>query len=466
MPDTVSNSGYPDIVIEVTDRNMKAYLEIRKPEEGTDLNISYQELIDIIASKGIAFGLNTDLVKEITDNKKWGEKFLIAEGLDPVPGENARLEFTFPIDKSYRPQITEDGHIDYHELSLVNSIQKDGILVTRIPPQLGSKGMNIMGQEIPPVLGEDIKIQTGPGTYKDPKESNIIRALQEGVIFYDSSKIYIEVQKMYQIKGSVDFSTGNINVKSSVEIQGDVKPGFSVKTPYNVQVNGSVEQATIICEGTLKVAKGVLGDHKQIIQSGADMHLGYVNNQIIKCKGKLYIQTEVRNSIIECCDEIMVMKNIGIILGGKIYVANKLTAAAIGNKYDVATEIEVGMNFQIKEKHDKKRDEILNLHKVIENVNKNISLISHSEQSEDNEIKLITLREESEAYMKQLDHLRKDLYEIEKEFYNVENPVVVVTNKVYPGVTIRLRHATYEVKEELTHIKFILENDQVVVKKL
>ncbi len=464
MPDTVTAQA--NVLIEVTDRNMKAYLEVKKPEDGADLNFTYQELVDIIAQKGIAFGLNTDLIKDIADNKKWGEKFLIAEGLAPLPGENARLEFTFPTDKSYRPQITEDGHIDYHELSLVNSVQKDGILITKIPAQLGNKGMNIMGQEIPAVFGEDIKVQTGPGTVKDPKDNLIIRASQEGVIFYDSSKCYVEVQKMYQVKGSVDFSTGNINVKSSVEIMGDVKPGFSVKTPYNVQINGSVEQATVICDGTLKVAKGVLGDNKQVLQSGSDMHLGYVNNQIIRCKGKLYIQTEVRNSIIECCDEVLIMKNIGTILGGKIFVANKLTASTIGNKYDVHTEIEVGMNFELKEKHDKKREEIFNLHKVIENVNKNISLISHSDQNEDNEIKLITLREEAEAYMRQLDTLRKDLFEIEKEFYNVENPMVIVSNKVYPGVSIRLRHATYEVKEELQHIKFILENDQVAVKKL
>lgn len=455
-----------NVEIEITDRNMKAFLEVKPSEEGFDTDITFEELTDIISKKGITFGLNTELVKDIVENKRWREKILIAEGLPSVPGENARLEFNFPTDRSFRPQIRENGLIDYHEISIVNSVAKDGILIKKIAATAGAKGKTVLGAELPEISGTDLNVQTGPGVYKDPADNKIIKATSEGIIFYDSNRNYLEVQKIYQVKGSVDFSTGNINVKSSVDIQGDVKPGFSVKSPFNIQINGSVEQATISCEGTLKINKGVLGDNKQVISSGGDMHLGYVNNQILKCKGKMYIQTELRNSVIECCDEIVVVKNIGIILGGKIYVANKLTAANIGNKYNVATDIEVGMDFQLKDKYDQKKADLVNVHKVIENINKNISLISHSEQNEDNSIKLITLREEYDAYVLKLDNMKKDMNEFEKLFYNIHNPQVIVNGKIYPGTRLRIRHAIYEVKEELSHIKFVLENDEIVVKKL
>jgi len=453
-------------LLDVSDDNMNAYLEIASPDEVNGETVLLQEVLDFLAKKGIVYGVNTEAVKEIVDNKKWGVKTLIAEGLAPAPGKNASLEFFFPTDKSCRPQVSEDGHIDYHELSIVNSVVKDALLIKKTVSEQGTAGKNVLGKNIQPIPVTDVLVQTGPGTYRDQKDPLQIKALSDGVIFFDSSKNYVEVQKMYKVAGNVDFSTGNINVKSSVEIQGDVKPGFSVKTPYNVQINGSVEQASIACEGTLKVNKGILGDSKQVISSNGDMHIGYVNNQILKCKGKMFIQTEIRNTIIECCDEITIVKTIGVILGGKIYVANRLTAANIGNKYNVATEIEIGMNFDLKAKHDQKINDIIALHKTIENVNKNISLISHSDQNDDNNIKLITLRDEYEAYVKKMDMLHKDLHEFEKEFYNVENPMLVVVGKIYPGVTLRLRHAHYDIKEELSHIKFVLENGEIVIKKL
>ena len=55
--------------------------------------------------------------------QKWGEKIEIAEGVFPTQGNDAELEFYFENDKSLRPQITEDGHIDYKEVHFVDSVE-------------------------------------------------------------------------------------------------------------------------------------------------------------------------------------------------------------------------------------------------------------------------------------------------------------------------------------------------------
>ena len=461
MPDETQNDFSSRVKIEIVEKKMKALLEVKVPETEESQTITSQDLLDIISKEGIKFGINESIINEIIEGEKWGEKFVIAEGLLPLPGEDAKLEFCFPTDKSLKPQIKEDGHIDYHEISLVHSVEKDALLIRKTAATLGSKGMDVLGNELPATFGKDLNIVIGQGTYRDPADNLIIKASVDGIIFYDVQKNSIEVQKLFLVKGSVDFSTGNVNVKSSVDIQGDVKPGFSVKTPYNIQINGTVEQATISCDGTLKVKEGIVGDGKLIISAGGDIHSGYINNQIIKCKGSLYVGSELRNSNVECGDEVMMVKNTGIIIGGKLIVSNKVTAGSIGNRYNVPTEIEVGVNFDFKGTYDLKKGEIVALHKVIETVKKNIAQISQQEQTALNNKRLITFRDELEAYNLKLEKLRKELSEIEKQYYDVANPVVHVTKTVYPGTIIHIKHAIFEVKEELSHVMFKLVDDEV-----
>lgn len=466
MSDDAQNNFSSIVKLEIVEKKMKVLLEVKEFEAEQSQSITSQDLFDLISKEGIKFGVNENIINEIIDGKKRGEKFVVAEGLLPLPGEDAKLEFCFPTDKSLKPQIKEDGHIDYHEISVVHSVEKDAVLIKKTAATLGSKGMDVLGNELPASYGKDINIVLGQGTYRDPADNLIIKASVDGIIFYDAQKNSIEVQKLFLIKGSVDFSTGNVNVKSSVEIQGDVKPGFSVKTPYNIQINGTVEQAIISCDGTLKVKEGIVGDGKLVISAGGDIHSGYINNQQIKCRGSLYVATELRNSIVECGDEIMIVKNNGVIIGGKLTATNKVTAPSIGNRYNVPTELEVGVNFDFKGTYDLKKGEIVALHKVIETVKKNIAQISQQVQNSINSKRLITFRDECDAYILKLEKLRKELKEIEKQYYDVANPVVNVTKTVYPGAIIKIKHAIYEVREELSHVMFKLVDDEVICTNL
>lgn len=453
------------IKIEIQERNMKAFLEL-KESETIEITLTIENIFEELSKKGIIFGIKNDLIKEILEEKKWGERFLIAEGVLSVPGEDASFEYYFPTGKSFKPQISEDGRINYHEISIVNSAVKDTILVKKIPAKAGPQGTDVLGNSLPAISGKDNNIQVGSGTYRDPSDSSLIKASVDGIIFYDERKNFLEIQKVFIVKDSVDFSTGNINVKSSVEIKGDVNPGFSVKTPYDIQINGSIEQAIIACDGNLKVNKGIVGDSKNLISAGGDIHAGYINNQNVKCKGSLYVSTEIRNSNIECGGEVIIVKNDGIIMGGKIFATSKLTAPTIGNKYDVPTEIEVGILLELKEKHDHKRAEIAAVYKTISNFNKNIAEISKLPQTEVTEQRIMVLREESDSSLLYAENLKKEIKELEKQGNNTECPTVSVTKTVYPGTVIRIKHCVLEVKEELNHVKFSIENDEIKVTKL
>ena len=66
----------------------------------------------------------------------------------------------------------------------------------------------------------------------------------------------------------------------------------------------------------------------------------------------------------------------------------------------------------------------------------------------------------------QIEKVRKDSEELEKAYYNVNNPSITVIKTVYPGVLIKIKHKTFEVKEEISHAVFKLEEDNIVYSPL
>jgi uncharacterized protein len=462
MSDSPKNNINEKIKVEIAENKMKVFLTINEPDSEESPLITSEVINEIIDKAGVKFGLKPNIIQEIIDSKRWGEKIEIAEGVYPTKGEDADLEFYFQSDKSLRPQITEDGHVDYKEVHTVDSVEKGDLLVRIIAATQGTPGMDATGKEISAKFGKDINIIAGPGTFIDQDDKLLIKASIEGVVFYNHKTNNIEVQQLFVVQNSVDYSTGNIHVKSSIEIKGDIKPGFSVTTPYNIQVKGVIEYASVLCGGSLKVKGGINGDGEQKLKVGGDIHTGYLSNYHVKCGGSVIVSTEIRNAYIECDDEIIVTKNTGIIIGGKVTATNKVTSPIIGNSFNIPTEIEVGVNLIFKEQFMIKAAEIISLQKQMEELKKKISLAA---EIENNNVKIARLKILKDQWLQctaQIEKVRKDSEELEKDYYNVNNPTITVIKTVYPGVLIKIKHSTFEVKEEISHVVFKFENDNII----
>jgi hypothetical protein len=462
MPDSPKNNFNEKIKVEITEKKMKVFLTINEPDPEEVSLITAEVIDEIIDKAGVKFGLKTNIIQEIIDSKRWREKIEIAEGVYPIQGNDAELEFYFQSDKSLRPQITEDGHVDYKEVHVVDSVEKGALLVKKNAATQGSPGMDVTGKEIPSKYGKDIDIIAGQGAYVDQDDKLLIRASIEGIVFFNHKINNIEVQQLFVVQNSVDYSTGNIHVKSSIEIKGDIKPGFSVTTPYDIQVKGVIEHATVSCEGSLKVKGGINGDGEQKLKVGGDIHTGYLSNYHVKCGGSVIVSTEIRNAYIECDDEIIITKNTGIIIGGKVTATNKITSPIIGNAFNIPTEIEVGVNLIFKERFLVKAAETISLQKQLEELKKKISLAAEIENNNVRVARLKILKDQWLQCNAQIEKVRKDSKELEEAYYNVINPTVTVVKTVYPGVLIKIKHATFEVKDEISHVVFKLEGDNII----
>jgi uncharacterized protein len=449
------------IEVNIIDQKMKSSMRISAPENDQVPPINLQDVLEAFDKAGVKFGINESIITSYIEEKKWGELFIAAEGIPPSAGDDSIIEYYFPTAKSLKPHISEDGRIDYKEVDAIGSVSKDEVLIKKIPATLGLPGKNVLGEDLPGKMGKDINIIPGPGTYKDPLDPMIIKSSIDGIITFNPGTKTVEVQKLYVIQGSVDFSTGNLNVKSSVDIKGDVNSGFSITTPYNISVKGMVEQAKIQCDGTLTVKEGIVGDGQQCIRVGGDIHAGYIRNQKIKCGGSIYVSTEILSSTIECEDEIVLVKPEGKIIGGKVTVRNKINAGTIGNKYNVPTEIEVGVNFEHREKYVKKMELINENRKQVDEIKKRLDVMNSKPPDMGSNARFKAIKDQLQASLDQFDRLVNDLKEIEKDYYNVDDPFIRINKAIYPGVILKIKHAVYEVKEDLSRVIFRLTGTQI-----
>lgn len=447
--------------VEVLDKRMKAYLVLKDADP--DQPVLSESIINgLLENAQIKSGIKREVIQELLAGQIVENRVLIAEGKEAVPGDDARLEFNFPVDTSLKPQLREDGYIDFKEVDMVHSVEKDTILIKKIPSTYGKPGKDVYGNLIPAILGKDLMVNVGQGVAKEIDDPNIIKATTDGIIFYDPKARLLEVQKLFIVPENVDYSTGNIHVKSSVEVKGDVKAGFEIETPYNVDIRGGVEQAKITCSGILKVKEGINGDGKTIIRAGDDIHVGYVSNQIIKGGSSLYISFELRNSIIEVEDEVALIKNTGVILGGKTTATNKITTPFVGNTYNVPTEIEVGVVMKYREKYLKKEIEKADIQKQFEELKKKISLVAEKPPSNAKTMLLANFKEIWAKCSADLEKVSHELKEMEAAYYNVADPTVIITKTVFPKTTIKIKNKTFEVKEQMNRVMFKMKDGEIV----
>ena len=228
-----------------------------------------------------------------------------------------------------------------------------------------------------------------------------------------------------------------------------------------IEVKGVVEDANISCKGNLKVHAGISGEGISIINVGGDIHTGYIYNQTLKCDGSVYVKSIIRNANVESNDEIVVTGARGVIMGGHITATNKISAEFIGNTNYIPTVIEVGVNSNLKEDFLLKEAEKIALEKEMDEYKQRSSLIEKKSLKEAKDIRLDSFKKKWKEYSEQLERLKKETAELKKVYHDSADPFVSVIKTIYPGTLIKIKHATFKVTNELSHVMFRLVDDEI-----
>ncbi|HHT9112392.1 MAG: DUF342 domain-containing protein [Planctomycetes bacterium] len=453
------------LLVKVSDDLMKVYLTVKPfTQGGVDINVN--DVLQILQSKKISYGIKEEVIGATLDKARLKdsavEDVLIAEGDQTVFGENGRLEFLFDVDKKIKPQEGAHGKVDFHEVSIIENVEKNRPLVKLIDPTLGKPGKNVFGKTLIPVHGKPCVLPMGENTRVSEKDSKLLVSSIDGNVRYTNGAV--SVKSCCTVEKDVDFSTGNITSKGTVVVKGNVRSGFILDAIGDVEVWGTVEDSIIKSKGNVLIKGGFIGSGKGKIEAEGDATIGFARNQTIVATNVIILREAVGCTIYA--------KNAVKVSGDKISIEGGITTAgamieveSLGSNNEVHTDVEVGTNYAAQQSQMIKRKETSGLKALLKTVDKELNTL-HAIQKAKGELppqytttfdRLLSRREE---LVKKLNDLASE------EIVSVNKDAKVLVHKVvHPGVEIKIGESTMTILEECKKATFYLTGDEIKIKK-
>ena len=310
------------------------------PPMGEGQELTRAMLYQALQGQGIAYGINERLADRLShDDQRYFHLFLIAQGKPAFDGKNGNIVDYFPRVVERILAVDEYDQVDYAALNLINNVKEGQEICRLIRPTEGEPGRTVQDQEIPAKSGKSVSLPKGRNT-EISEDGDALVALADGHVEFTGRGF--QVKPVLDVPGDVDFSTGNIKFVGDVNINGDVLSGFSVQAMGSVWVGGVIEAgSTVEAGGDLTVVKGILGDGTTTVRSQRCVFSKYIENATIYVRENL--QTDaIINGGVYCDGEVVVRSGRGVIMGGRVWAAKKISASIVGSRSERRTSIVLG----------------------------------------------------------------------------------------------------------------------------
>lgn len=440
--------------IRVSLDKMRVVCQFYPPSDGGGY-MDENEIISDLGYHKIRFGIKEEAIRAYLQNREYCTDIVVAEGLQPVHGKDAKIEYMFCTDMKIQPLHNEDGTVNYKELNTISHVQKGELLAKLIPADFGKSGRNVYGEEIKPRTVKTCHLEYGRNISINEEKTEIYSDVT-GHVMYVNGKVF--VSNVYEVPADVDNSIGNINYDGSVHVKGNIKSGFTVQAEGDVIVDGVIENASVYAGGQIIVKRGVQGMHKGVLKAGGNIISKYIENATVSAAG--YIESEIiLNSTVSSGGTIKVHGKKGLINGGVTRAANSIEANNFGTEMETPTILEVGVDPAKKERYTELKkqisqaDEKLADKKVI--LDNYAGMINRGERLPAD--KLLYVQKLALGYKEEkagLEPLRAEMNQIHVEMMVAAHSFVSVTGKAYPGVVVSIADMEYHVKSLVFNSKF------------
>ena len=437
-----------------------------KPSMGEGKKLSVEDVRTILEDSGLKTGIKDDIITKMIENNRPLPNVVIAEGIQPGIGENARIETYVKLNKRAKALERENGSLDFKDLGEVSSVTKDQKLYRRIPPKIGNPGMDVLGNEIPGLPGKDIKLVTGPGTAIDNNDPDVVVAVKDGeVLIVDG---ILQIAEVHKVKGDVDYETGNVKFKGSVVINGAVRSGFKVEADGNIEIHGNVEDAEVTSKNDVIVLGGCTGAGNGKIQAGGDVGVKFVENQTLIANRDIIIHGDSYHAKMMAGRSILGKGHKSMIVGGTCEAKLSVETARLGSVACAPTIIKVGIDPKMGERIKQTDEEIGKTKDSQDKIEKSVIFLYKMKIDGKGKLppdkaqllaKLESLKNTLPEKLETLEKYKIKLFEEQKE---VQNSYVSATVAVFPQVQVYIGSQYISIEDNLGPSQFRLVEGEVV----
>ena len=346
--------------------------------------------------------------------------------------------------KKLKPAENKDGSVDHYDLSYVQNVYANQVL---------AEWLEIDEEEVhqydPSFVFPEKNVQVGPNCLVNPDNPEQIIATANGYVFYDQDKI--TVKTVLNVRGDVDFHTGNIHFAGDMIVHEKVNSGFSIKA-RDIRVKGVVEGAQIKAAGSLLVEQGVKGQDSALLRTEKKMRLRFAEKATLQAKSHILIEESCLHCDTYANGSVAVKEKL---IGGSCFARDQIyVGSQLGGGISTRTSLILGKNPFWILKSEKLEKKILELGKQIEELK---ASAQSSQESKD----ILYKRIESKERKYQL--LTKKLGSIWDKMNMPQDSKsrVIVPGEVRPGVQIWIGSAQLRNEDYLEDVCFYFEDGQI-----
>jgi len=440
---------YARIIVEMTRDRMKATIRY-DTRDGARLPTK-EMVMAALSEAGVVYGINEDSIeigiRSLTP-------FVAAEGLMPIPGENAYIDRKFNLGIQGKPIIDEYGRADYKDLNLFVLAKENQTLAIRIPQTKGTPGKNILGEVVPAQNGRPCPMPEGKNT-KVVGEHRLI-ATVNGQIVDKGSRISVDPR--LEIKGGVGVQTGDIDFDGTVQIKGDVEQGFKVKATGDIEIKGSINGAEVRGRNVY-ISGGITGADRAKVFAENDVRTAFAENALIEAGNDIFIADIALHSQIRAGKRLIMEDKHGQITGGHAVAGEIVSVKIIGNSSFVVTKVSVGVDPNLQKEYQELRKVYKESKKRLTHITQTLNTLSKIDINKLPKSRVESINALTRSQFPLAGQIKRDekrILEIEQQLTNMKNGKIRVSGTIYPGVRLSVNNILKSIQSEYKHCSISL----------
>ncbi|MCL1904136.1 MAG: FapA family protein [Oscillospiraceae bacterium] len=442
------------VSIQLSEDKMIAYLIISAPHNG-GAEATLEQVMLEVKDSDVSIEVDQNAISQAIASKNYGERAIIARGVQPVNGINGIVEYHFETSGALSAKINERDEMDFKDLGLVKNIFAGTVIADITPETPGEDGMDVCGNPHKPMPGKPPNYLLGTGTILNEDKTAIIAAVDGNLKW---ARDNFAVDEILVIAEDVGPITGNIDFIGDVQVKGNVFEGFSVKSKKSILVNGTVNNAEIIAGGNIEVKMGCVNT---TLTSKGNIKTGFCESTTIDCGGDLTSSSYVACDIF-CHGTAFAITGKGVIVGGKMTCLKGMVFNTIGSESYTKTGLTLGNGAILTQEKLELEKEEAKLTEEIGKLIQKIDTINNAKKKHGTVARALedTLATSIRARFKLSNELklgRKRIAEIEASFLDNDNLHIDARKAIWPGVSIRI--GSERKKIEIKHDRCRVEVD-------
>lgn len=259
------------------------------------VQLEFDEFVAALWLQGVRFGLQEEVIRKCL-REQATVRTEVAQAQSPSESFDAQVaEVSEKMHQDRSPFILANGRTDMRRAkNHFPHVNKDEVLLRKIPPIAGHYGFSVTGQPIAPRPPQDLDLATlcGTGTTltKNPKGEFLVAAM-DGFVTIDPETGAICLSASLENRTGVNIrSTGDLRIRvKEFKEYGEVQEGRMIEG-QNMSFMACVYGKVIAREGDLTLGSNISGGYAQSIGGNIQVQGKAINSLIEARNGEIVLQ--------------------------------------------------------------------------------------------------------------------------------------------------------------------------------